>query len=81
MGMWRPGSCCVSTKDKRMGKEGDTSPSKSINSIFAIFIKIIFCYYQISRAELISTWEDSPDRYLLELGGVKTNRPREQQQQ
>ena len=36
---------------------------------------------QVKKSELKETWENSPDRYLLELGGVKTQRPTEQQQQ
>ena len=36
---------------------------------------------QIKKSELKETWENSPDRYLLELGGIRTKRPTEQQQQ
>ena len=36
---------------------------------------------QVKKSELKETWESSPDRYLLELGGIKTKRPTEQQQQ
>jgi hypothetical protein len=36
---------------------------------------------KIKRENLKEAWEDSPDRYILELGGVKVNNPKEQQQQ
>ena len=36
---------------------------------------------QVKKSELKETWENSPDRYLLELGGIRTKRPTEQQQQ
>lgn len=33
----------------------------------------------VRREGLKEMWLDSPDRYLLELGGIETNRPKEQQ--
>lgn len=35
---------------------------------------------KIRREGLKEMWLDSPDRYLLELGGIETNRPKEQLQ-
>ncbi|XP_011410302.1 PREDICTED: restriction of telomere capping protein 5-like [Amphimedon queenslandica] len=36
---------------------------------------------KIHREDLKEMWEESPDRYILEMGGVKVNNPKEQQQQ
>lgn len=40
-----------------------------------LFIAIIIM--QINNKQLLSVWEDNPDRYLLEMGGIETARPRE----
>ena len=37
--------------------------------------------HQVKTSDLKETWEDSPDRLLLEMGGVTTKRPTEQQQE
>lgn len=36
---------------------------------------------KINREDLKEAWEESPDRFILELGGVKVNHPKEQQQE
>ena len=41
-----------------------------------IVITLIVCF-QINKKQLLTTWEDNPDRLLLEMGGVDTARPRE----
>lgn len=33
---------------------------------------------KVRRDKLKEAWVDSPDRYLLELGGVQTDRPKDQ---
>lgn len=34
-------------------------------------------YMQINSKQLLTTWEDNPDRSLLEMGGIAVTRPTE----
>ncbi len=43
--------------------------------------RLILRQRKVRTADLKETWEDSPDRFILEMGGVTTKRPQEQQQE
>lgn len=51
------------------------------NASVAPYHKMHFHFLQVKVGLMMESWDNSPDRYLLELGGVTTERPTEQQQQ
>ena len=63
------------------GPGENTGDSHKNYGVLVLSLDNVSCESQVKKSELKETWESSPDRYLLELGGIKTKRPTEQQQQ